>query len=71
MVADGGCERDAIHGMKNGRYKAWGVLKWVESNKGFGINGKKCLFEGVIVPVALYGPEEWGMRSAERRKVNI
>ena len=32
---------------------------------------KKCLYEGVIVPTALYGSEAWGMRSAERRKVNV
>ena len=32
---------------------------------------KKCLYEGVIVPTALYGAESWGMRSAERRKVNV
>ena len=27
---------------------------------------QKYLFEGVIVPMALYGAEAWGMRSAER-----
>ena len=32
---------------------------------------KKCLYEGVIVPMALYRAKEWGMRSAERRKVNV
>ena len=32
---------------------------------------KKCLYEGVIVPTALYGAEAWGMRSAERRKENV
>ena len=31
----------------------------------------KCIYEGVIVPMRLYGAEEWGMRSAERRKVNV
>ena len=36
-----------------------------------GIKAKKCLYEGVIVPTALYGAEEWGMRSAERMKVNV
>ena len=36
-----------------------------------GINAKKCLYEGVIVPMALYGTEARGMRSAERRKVNV
>ena len=34
-----------------------------------GIKAKKCLYEGVILPTALYGAEAWGMRSAERRKV--
>ena len=29
------------------------------------------IYEGVIVPSALYGAEAWGMRSAERRKVNV
>ena len=29
------------------------------------------VYEGVIVPTALYGAEAWGMRSAERRKVNV
>ena len=36
-----------------------------------GIKAKKCLYEGVIVPTALYGAEAWGMRSSERRKVNV
>ena len=36
-----------------------------------GIKAKKCLYEGVIVPTALYGAEAWGVRSAERRKVNV
>ena len=36
-----------------------------------GIKAEKCLCEGAIVPKALYGAEAWGMRSAERRKVNV
>ena len=35
------------------------------------LSAKKCLYEGVIVPTALYGAEACGMRSAERRKVNV
>ena len=32
----------------------------------------KCLYEGVIIaPTALYRAAAWGMRSAERRKVNV
>ena len=44
--------------------------KWL-NNGGRGINAKKYLYEEVIVPTALYGTEQWGMRSAERRKVNV
>ena len=36
-----------------------------------GIKVKKCLYEGVIVPTVLYRAEAWGMRSAEKRKVNV
>ena len=40
------------------------------NNRGLGLNATKCLYEGVIVPTALYGTEAWGMKSADRRKVN-
>ena len=63
VAADGGCERDVVHRM-NEEYRAWGALKSVLSNRGFGIKAKKCLYEGVIVPTALYGAEAWGMRSS-------
>ena len=43
----------------------------MQNNRVFGINAKNCLYEGVIVPTALYGAYAWGMRSAERRKVNV
>ena len=37
-----------------------------------GIKAKNCLSEGVIiVTTALYGAEAWGVRSAERRKLNV
>ena len=47
------------------------ALKSVLSNRGMGIQAKKCLYEEVIIPTTLYGAEAWGMRSAERRKVNV
>ena len=53
-----------MHRMNEG-YRAWVALKSVLSNRGLGIKAKKCLYEGVIVPTALYGAEAWGMRSAE------
>ena len=70
VAADGGCERDMVHRMNEG-YRAWGALESVLSNRALGIKAKKCLYERVIVPTALYGAEAWGLRSAERRKVNI
>ena len=70
VAADGGCERDMVHRI-NEEYRAWGALKSVLSNRGWGIKAKKYLYEGVIVPTALYGAEAWGMRSAEIRKVNV
>ena len=47
------------------------MLKSVLINRGVGIKGRKCLYEGVIVPTVLYGADAWGMRSAEGRKVNV
>ena len=67
MAADGGCERDVVHRMKQG-YREWGALKSMLSNRGLGIKAKKYQYEGVIVPTALYGAEAWGMRSAKERK---
>ena len=55
----------------NEGYRAWGPLKSVLNNRGLGIKVMKCLYERVIVPTALYGAEAWGVRSAERRKVNV
>ena len=70
VAADGGCEMDLVHRMNQG-YKTRGALESVRSNRGLGIKAKKCLYEGVIVPTALYGAEAWGMRIAEKRKVNV
>ena len=70
VAADGGCERDVVHRMNEG-YIAFGMLNSVLRNRGFRIKPKKCLYEGVIVPTALYEAEAWGMRSGERWKVNV
>ena len=70
VAADEVCERAVVPRMNEG-YRAWGVLKCVLTNRGLGIKDKKCLYEGVIIPTALYRAEACGMRNAERRKVNI
>ena len=46
-----------VHRMNDG-YKAWRVLKSV-------------LDDRIIVPTALYKAEAWGMRGAERKKLNV
>ena len=40
VAADGECETDVVHRMNEG-YRAWGELKSVPSNRGFGIKAKK------------------------------
>ena len=61
---------DVAH-LMNEWYRAWGALKSVLSNSGFGIKAKKCPYEGVIVLTAFHGAEACCMRSAERRNVNV
>ena len=70
VAADGGCERDMVHRMNEG-YRAWVALKSVLSNKRLGLKAKKCQYEGVIVPTALYRAEAWGMRNAERDRKSV
>ena len=54
VAAHGGCERDAVHRMNEG-YIWLGALRRMLSNRGLGINARKCLYEGVIVRTTLYG----------------
>ena len=60
MAADGGCETDVVRRMNKG-HRAWGPLKSVLSNRGLGITAKKCIYEGVIAPTALYGADSYGV----------
>ena len=41
------------------------------SKRRSGEKAKKCPYEKVIVPKGLYAVEAWGMRSPERKKVNV
>ena len=45
---------------RNEGCRAWEALRSVLSNEGLSIKAKKCLYEGVIVPTALFGAEAWG-----------
>ena len=57
--------------MNAGYRAAWGAPTSVLSNRGVGIEAEKCLCEGVIVPISLYGAEARGMRCAERREGKV
>ncbi len=32
---------------------------------------KRRLYEGIVVPMALYGAETWNMGAAERKRLNV
>ena len=68
MTANGGCERAVVHRMNEG-YKAWRALKSVPSIIRLSMNAMKYMYEGVIVPTALYRAEVSCMSSAERGNV--
>ena len=46
-------------------------MKSMVNNRRLLINANNCLYEGLFAQTALYRTEAWGMRSAERRKVNV
>ena len=51
--------------------KCLGGLKSVMRNRHLGMVAKRRLYEGVIVPTAMYGAETWNMREEERRSLNV
>ncbi|XP_076038213.1 uncharacterized protein LOC143023538 isoform X2 [Oratosquilla oratoria] len=51
--------------------KCLGGLKSVMRNRHLGMDAKRRLYEGVIVPTALYGTETWNMTEEERRSLNV
>ncbi len=51
--------------------KVCGGMKRVFKCKSLGMSAKKRLYEGVVVPTALYGAETWNMRAAESKRLNV
>jgi hypothetical protein len=51
--------------------KVLGALKSVMSCRTLGMEAKRGLYEGVVVPTVLYGAEAWGVRAEERRRLNV
>ncbi|KAK7944872.1 hypothetical protein WMY93_000600 [Mugilogobius chulae] len=51
--------------------KIWGGMKRVFECRSLGMDAKRRLYEGVVVPAALYGAETWSLKVAEKRKLNV
>ena len=70
IAANGGVQADVCHKVNEG-YKVLGALKGAMRNRGLGMNVEKVLYEKVIVTTVMYGSESWGMKVAERQKLNV
>ena len=60
---EGGVEIDVSFRVGEAR-RAASTVKKLWKNGGLGVEVKK-VFEGVVVPTALYGTETWGLREVE------
>ena len=70
VAADGGCERNVVQRM-NEEYRASGSAEKCPEQSRIGYKGQEVSIRRLNCTTALYGAEAWGMRSAERRKVNV
>ena len=50
--------------------KAAGTVRKLWKNRNLGVEAK-MMYEGVVVPTALYGAEKCGLREAERKKWDV
>ena len=51
--------------------KCLGGLKCVMRNRYLGMKAKRRLYEGVIVPTALYRAETWNVKEEDRKRLNV
>ncbi len=51
--------------------KCMGGMKSVLHNRALGMNAQRTLYEGLVVPTALYGVETWNMRKAKRNRLDV
>ena len=49
----------------------FGAMKSIWRVKEVGMNAKKTLYESIIVPTVLYGGEAWGLKKAERERLDV
>ncbi len=70
VAVDGGIEGEVKFRM-NEVGKVCGGMKRVFKCRSLGISATRILYEGVVVPVSLYGAETWNMGEAERRELIV
>ncbi len=70
IAVNGGVEEEVRHRV-NEASKCLGGLKGVMKSRYLGMNAKRRLYEGVIVPTALYGAETWNIKKDERNKLDV
>ncbi len=70
VAVDGGIQGEVKFRM-NEVGKVCGGMKRVFKCKLLGMSAKRRLYEGVVVPTALYGAEIWNMGAAERKRWNV
>uniref|UniRef100_A0A8C8DHP6 ribonuclease H n=1 Tax=Oryzias sinensis TaxID=183150 RepID=A0A8C8DHP6_9TELE len=70
VCVDGGIGGEVEFRMNEVR-KIWGGMKRVFECRSLGKDAKRRLYEGVVVPAALYGAETWSLKVAEKRKLNV
>ena len=51
--------------------KVMGGMKKVWKNRDLGIGVKRGLYESVVVPTPLYAAETWGMKTADRQRLDV
>ena len=51
--------------------KVMGGMKKVWKNRDLGMRAKRGLYESVIVPTALYAAETWGMKTADKQRLDV
>ena len=70
IAVGGGVETEVNFRVKEAS-KCLGGMKRVMRNRYLGMDAKRRLYEGVIVPTVLYGAETWNVRKEERNKLNV
>jgi Reverse transcriptase (RNA-dependent DNA polymerase). len=70
VTAEGAVDAEVSHRVKEAA-KVMGGLKKVINSRSLGMEAKRTLYEGIVVPTVLYGAETWGLREDERRRLDV